>query len=243
VRLGGALLLTVASAVATPWLTSAARGAAATFDARATYLRDCASCHGAAGEGSPRAPRIDDAGAAYVDYELSSGRMPIAVPAQQVRRRPPRYSPDQIRALVDYTSGLGHGGGPPVPSVDLRAASLQRGGELFRLQCAACHAWAGDGGALLLREAPDLHEATSAQIAEAIRAGPGTMPVFARAALTDDDLASVVAYVRYLRHPTDRGGNGLWHLGPLAEGAVAVVIGLGTLVLALQWIGEREPAP
>jgi len=244
VRFVGPLLLGVASALATPWAPAIAGGAArVAFDARATYLRDCASCHGVAGEGTPRAPRIDDKGASDVDYELSTGRMPIAVPTQQVRRRPPRYPPDQIRALVDYTSGLGEATGPPVPDVDLRTASLQRGGELFRLQCAACHAWAGDGGALLLREAPGLHQATPTQIAEAVRAGPGTMPVFPEAALTHDDLASVVAYVRYLRHPADRGGNGLWHLGPLVEGAVAVVIGLGIVVLVLQWIGEREPAP
>src|SRR5207237_8476275 len=106
-----------------------------------------------------------------------------------------------------------------------------------------CQACAAGGGPLLPREAPGRHKAPPTQIPEAVRAGPGTMPVFPEAALTHDDLASVVAYVRYLRHPADRGGNGLWHLGPLVEGAVAVVVGLGIVVLALQWIGEREPAP
>ena len=85
-------------------------------------------------------------------------------------------------------------------------ASVAQGGSVFRLQCAACHAWAGDGGALLHREAPALHEATPTQIAEAVRVGPGAMPAFGTAALTDGQLADLVAYVRYLDHPKDRGG-------------------------------------
>ena len=63
------------------------------------------------------------------------------------------------------------------------------------------------------------------------------------AALDDAQLNAVVAYVKYLDRPRDRGGDPLWHLGPMAEGAVAVVLGLGVLVLVTMWIGEREPTP
>jgi ubiquinol-cytochrome c reductase cytochrome c subunit len=65
------------------------------------------------------------------------------------------------------------------------------------------------------------------------------MPAFGQAALNDDGLQSVVAYVRYLDAPRDRGGNPLWHLGPVAEGGIAWVVGIGLLLLALRWIGER----
>jgi ubiquinol-cytochrome c reductase cytochrome c subunit len=108
------------------------------------------------------------------------------------------------------------------------------------LQCAACHAWSGDGGALLQREAPSIHPASALEIAEAVRAGPGNMPAFGRAALDDRQLQSLVRYVRYLDHPDDRGGAPLWHLGPLAEGAVAVFVGLALLVVAVRWIGSRS---
>jgi ubiquinol-cytochrome c reductase cytochrome c subunit len=107
------------------------------------------------------------------------------------------------------------------------------------LNCAACHAWSGNGGALLHREAPPVHQATPTQIAEAVRGGPGNMPAFGQAALTDRQVDSIVRYVRYLDDPNDRGGSSLWHVGPLVEGAVAIVIGLGALVIATRWIGTR----
>ena len=155
-------------------------------------------------------------------------------------RRPAAYPPDTIRALTDYVAGLGAGTGPDIPQLDLSRADLAIGGTLFRQQCAACHAWDGDGGALLHREAPSVHPATSEQVAEAIRTGPGNMPAFGTASISDRDLASVVAYVRYLDHPNDRGGQALWHLGPVAEGGVVWIVGLGIVILALRWIGERS---
>ena len=120
------------------------------------------------------------------------------------------------------------------------AGEVAAGGEIFRLQCAACHAWSGEGGALLQRAAPSTHPATALEIAEAVRAGPGNMPTFGRAAVNDEQLQSLVRYVRYLDHPDDRGGAPLWHIGPLAEGAIAVFVGLGLLVLAIRWIGTRS---
>jgi ubiquinol-cytochrome c reductase cytochrome c subunit len=209
-------------------------------DARTTYLADCGVCHGATGEGTRRGPRVAGIGQALVDYEVSTGRMPIRDPDDKVVRRSVRYTPQQVRDLVAYVVGFAPGG-VAIPQLDLAAANLAAGGEQYRLQCAACHAWAADGGALEHREAPALHRATATQIAEAVRTGPGTMPAFGPAALDNQQLADVVRYVRYLKHPKDRGGLGLWHLGPVAEGAVAWVIGLFLLILATLWIGEREP--
>jgi hypothetical protein len=66
------------------------------------------------------------------------------------------------------------------------------------------------------------------------------MPAFGQAALDDHQLESLVRYVRTLDHPDDRGGSSLWHLGPLAEGAVAIFVGLALLVVAVRWIGTRS---
>jgi ubiquinol-cytochrome c reductase cytochrome c subunit len=210
------------------------------FDPRAVYLRDCAVCHGARGDGTPRAPQIASAGGALTDYELSTGRMPIDRPDELIQRRPPRYSPDGIKALVDYVATFG-GGGVPIPIVDTAHADVARGGELYRLNCAACHSWSGTGGALLGREAPSLTLATPVQVAEVIRTGPGSMPSFGRETMNDDDVEAVAAYVEELHHPQDRGGNPLLHLGPFPEGAVAWIIGIGAMLLFVTWVGEREP--
>jgi ubiquinol-cytochrome c reductase cytochrome c subunit len=82
--------------------------------------------------------------------------------------------------------------------------------------------------------------ATSTQVAEAIRIGPGTMPVFDASTIDQHTLNSLVAYVEYLRHPDDRGGSGLGGVGPLVEGFVALVGGLGLIVLVTRTIGTRS---
>jgi ubiquinol-cytochrome c reductase cytochrome c subunit len=218
-------------------------------DVRHIWLRDCAQCHGANGGGTQYGPNIRHSGSALIDFELTTGRMPVPYvhasepqkPSrnEQQPRREPAYDPATIRALVAYVTDLTGRGGAPIPDIDPASGDLAAGGTLFRLQCAACHAWSGDGGALLDREAPSTHPATSLQIAEAVRGGPGNMPRFGAAALTNRQLDSLVRYVRYLDHADDRGGSPLWHLGPFAEGAVAIIIGLGVLVLATRWIGTR----
>jgi len=205
-------------------------------DARRTYLSDCAVCHGADAAGTDRGPTLHGVGKASIDYMVSTGRMPISEPFQRTERRTPRYSADDQRAIVDYVAGL-TGDGPDVPSVDLSSADVARGGEHFREQCAACHAWSGAGGALLQREAPGLRAATPTQIAEAVRIGPGSMPVFGPAALDDRALIDTVAFVDSLKQPDDRGGVALGHVGPVSEGAIAIVGALGLLLLAARWIG------
>ena len=229
-------------------------------DARRVYLSDCAVCHGADGAGTAYGPALQGVGRAAVDYYVSTGRMPlldevgrdpvtrVLKPNSEIQspnprvtptRHQPAYPPEMISALVDYVHGLGSGG-PDLPTVDAAAGDLTRGGEIYRLQCAACHAWSGDGGALYHREAPPLHDATAVQVAEAVRVGPGLMPAFGPAAVSESDLNSLVAYVRSLRHPDDRGGSALWHLGPVAEGGIAILVGLAVLVLCTHMIGDRS---
>ncbi|HMC68085.1 MAG TPA: cytochrome c, partial [Mycobacteriales bacterium] len=183
-----------------------------------------------------RGPSLHGVGKASIDYMVSTGRMPISEPFQRTERRTPRYSGDDERALVDYAAGLA-GGGPDIPLVDVGDADVARGGELFREQCAACHAWSGSGGALLQREAPGLTAATPTQTAEAIRTGPGSMPVFGPAALDDSALNDTVAFVDSLKRTDDRGGLPIGHVGPVSEGAIAIAGALGLLLLAARWIG------
>ena len=219
---------------------AAARDPEASADwARTTFLADCAICHGNRGQGTRAGPPLTGVGAAAVDYWVSTGRMPLSTHHHGTRidRQQPKYSPAQIDALVAYVASI-TGGGPAIPHVSLNG-DAGAGGVLYRLNCAACHSWAGTGGALQNREAPNLFAATPTQIAEAVRTGPDAMPSFGRAALSDRQLADVVAYIRDIDHPDDRGGLPLWHAGPLAEGAVAIVLGLGALLLISRVIGTR----
>ena len=208
---------------------------------RTTYLADCATCHGANGAGTPRGPSVLTSGRAGVDFYLSTGRMPLGSPQQAVQRHPPRYDAPTIAALIDYISSLPGFTGPDIPIVDTKNADLGQGGSLYRLNCAACHAWSGRGGALLHREAPALGQATPTQIVEAMLVGPGNMPKFGPPAVTPEQRNDIAAYTQTIaRHPNDAGGFPLWHLGPLPEGAVALFAGVALLLVLARYIGTRS---
>jgi ubiquinol-cytochrome c reductase cytochrome c subunit len=222
---------------------SASSGSTAAGDVRpirTVYLGDCAVCHGADARGTDRGPSLLDVGAAGVDFWVSTGRMPLSSPDAVPTRHTPHYSPARIRQLVSYVVGLTGRVEPRIPQVDLRNADLADGATQYRLNCAACHAATGVGGALFHREAPKVTDATATQAAEAMRIGPGQMPAFGTAALDRRQLDDTTAYVRYLANPNDRGGFDLWHFGPLAEGGAIALLGLLPLVLAVRWIGTRR---
>ena len=202
------------------------------------YQRDCVFCHGADGRGTSRGQSLTEVGPAEVHYSVTTGRMPIQAPGEERRRREVRYSAEEVDALIAHMRGF-IASEPEIPEVNVEEGKLSEGGEVFLAECAACHQWSGVGGALLGREAPTLLESTPTQIAEAIRTGPPGMPGYGEEVIDQEQLNSVVKYVLHLRDPQDRGGNGLWHLGPFAEGLIAWVVGIGVLILAVLWIGER----
>lgn len=211
--------------------------AAGEADGSFLYLRDCGVCHGEQGQGTPRGDNLDDIGPAEVDYALSSGRMPIDEPGAERRRREPKYSVAERRAIVDHMRSF-IAGQPDIPQVHPEQGDVAQGAKLYFAQCAACHQWAGEGGALLGDiESPALGRVTPLQVGEVIRAGPLNMPAFV---LSDEEVNSIAAYVERLKRPQDRGGSGLAHFGPLPEGAAAWVFGLGVVLLFCRWIGTRE---
>jgi ubiquinol-cytochrome c reductase cytochrome c subunit len=202
------------------------------------YLRNCASCHGERGEGAQRGPSLHGVGPASVDFQLSTGRMPAAHEEQQPVRREPVFSQEEIAALVWHVSRFG-GGGPQIPPV--APGDVIAGRQIFAANCAPCHSATGTGGTLTNGWiVPPLSEATAQQVAEAVRVGPGLMPVFPSQVLTDRQVDDVTSYVRLLQSERlDRGGNPLGRLGPSTEGLVGWVIGLALVVLAAGWLGRR----
>jgi ubiquinol-cytochrome c reductase cytochrome c subunit len=201
----------------------------------------CSSCHGLGGEGGDNGPDIRHAGEAAADFQLRTGRMPAAGVEGQQPGKDPAYDDDEIRALVAFVGSLG--GGPGIPDVNTEDADLARGGELFRANCAACHNAAGIGGALSYgEEAPPVLGVHPTQVGEAMRTGPGQMPVFGPDSFSPQDLNDIARYVEELGELPHRGGLSLGGAGPVTEGFVAVLFALGTLAIALRWITARRAA-
>jgi ubiquinol-cytochrome c reductase cytochrome c subunit len=203
---------------------------------RVLFLVHCASCHGADGTGTSNGPSIVDAGAAAADFQLRTGRMPLGVSGHLPVRHPPAFPPEQIRQLTAYVASLDNG--PPIPI--LLPGDLSNGQQLYSINCAQCHGAAGAGGALGYGDiVPPLHHASRLDVAEAVRTGPGPMPVFGPDTLTEQQVSDIATYVEYLHHPDDPGGLALGHLGPIPEGFVAWIVGMGVLLLAARLIGSR----
>ena len=207
------------------------------------FAQGCSSCHGMQAQGvSGRAPSLIGVGSAAVDFQVSTGRMPLAQIGTEAGRGPSRYTQAQIDQLAAYIDSLG--GGPEAPTItadDVKQASLAEGGEIFRANCASCHNFAGAGNALENgRYAPELGSATTKQIYEAMLTGPEAMPVFGNKTITPEQKVAVAKYIESLRHGKDPGGANLGHLGPVPEGLVAILIGIGGLAVATIWIGSKS---
>jgi ubiquinol-cytochrome c reductase cytochrome c subunit len=205
---------------------------------RALFADGCSSCHGLDARGEPgRGPSLVGAGAAAADFYLSTGRMPLDDPGEEPLRSKPAYSRTEIDDLVAYVGSLG---GPPIPSVDPDAGDLNAGFRAFRNDCAGCHQTVARGGIVPGGVAPPLQgDVTPTQVAEAVRIGPYVMPRFSERQIDQPTLDSIARWVRETRHPDDRGGWGIGHIGPIPEGMVAWLLAGVALLLIARLIGER----
>ena len=208
------------------------------------FEANCATCHGTDAYGTDRAPNLVGVGAATVDFWVSTGRMPLAISAIQAVRKPPRFDRKQTLEIAAFVASLApaSSSAPAIPAVNLSHTSLSNGESLFVLNCAGCHTITGAGDALADGYfAPSLHKATTTQIAEAVRTGPGNMPRFGTGTLSDKEVADIVAYViGPIQHPSNPGGLGLGGVGPVAEGFAALLVGVGGLMLVAFWLGDRS---
>jgi ubiquinol-cytochrome c reductase cytochrome c subunit len=204
-------------------------------EGEALYLQSCAACHGPAGVGSADGPSLNGVGAASADLMLRTGRMPLSAPDAPLVAREPVFEDDQIRALVEYVAGLG--GGPAIPDVQVTGADPAKGRDLFITSCAACHGpgAGGDsvGGGFV---APPLFGVEPVIVGEAIRTGPGAMPAFGEGQISDDGLGDIAAYLAHLEDKGAPGGATLGGSGPVVEGYVAWLVGIGLLLLAVRQI-------
>ena len=207
---------------------------------RALFLSGCSSCHGLEAQGGNQAPTLIGVGALAVDFQVGTGRMPLARPGAQAQRKTPKYTQTQIDQIGAYIASLAPGPAVPNQLTLTEGAQIAEGGSLYRTNCAQCHQAIGQGGALSYgKHAPFLGTATKTQIYGAIRTGPENMPVFGPGQLSNEDVASIIKYVQFVTDPKDPGGAAIGHYGPVPEGLVAIVIGLGGLVIATLWIGSR----
>jgi ubiquinol-cytochrome c reductase cytochrome c subunit len=206
---------------------------------RQLFLEGCASCHGLNAEGGARAPSLIGVGAAAVDFQVGTGRMPLQQHGAEAQQKRNRFTPEETELLAAYVASLGPG--PAIPTgIDYQSADVAYGGALFRTNCSQCHNFAGSGGELTYgKYAPSLSTATPKQIYEAMITGPENMPVFGDHQITPAQKLAIIAYIQQIKAEPNPGGAALGRIGPVSETVVAWLVGIGLLVIVTMWIGSR----
>jgi ubiquinol-cytochrome c reductase cytochrome c subunit len=228
-----------------PAASSASNSDPAIQAGRQLFLQGCSTCHGLNAEGGARAPSLIGVGAAAVDFQVGTGRMPMARPGTQAAARKVLYSPDEIKALAAFVASLGPG--PSIPTKSqydysgLNSTEVARGGQFWRTNCTACHNFAAAGGALPDgRYAPSLSGVDPKHIYEAMITGPQQMPVFADSVVKPSEKREIIAYVKSLQSAPNYGGNALGSMGPVTEGMAAWIVGIGACVAFAVWIASHS---
>ncbi|HEY3436445.1 MAG TPA: c-type cytochrome [Actinotalea sp.] len=239
-----ALLVTGAVYAALTPSSASAAAAPTTSDVeagKALFQANCATCHGPNAEGREQFPSLVGVGAASVDFQVSTGRMPAQMNGPQVAAKQPMFTDEQVAQLAAYVASLG--AGPAVPTaeeVDPALGNASNGMALFRTNCAMCHGAVGKGGALTQgKYAPSLAETAPRHIYEAMVTGPQSMPVFNNANISPEDKRDIIAFLE-LQKQGSPGGMDLGSVGPVVEGLWAWVVGMGLLIATAVWIGAKS---
>ncbi|MDN5573593.1 MAG: cytochrome c, partial [Micrococcales bacterium] len=184
------------------------------------FLANCSTCHGLDAQGTDAGPSLIGVGAAAVDFQVGTGRMPMQMQGPQAQKKPQQFNEEQTSQLAAYVASLG--AGPAVPEdeyLDVSEGDAANGSKVFLANCAMCHNAAGAGGALTRGKfAPSLMGVEENHIYEAMQTGPQNMPVFNDANITPEEKRDVITYLKTVETNTDPGGFGLGSLGPVSEG-------------------------
>jgi ubiquinol-cytochrome c reductase cytochrome c subunit len=222
-------------------------------EGRELFLVGCAFCHGQNGEGvltqggTQYGPALTDVGAAAVDFQVGTGRMPMAQPGVQAPRKEVVYTEEEIAALSAFVGSLGTG--PAIPDAELYSTDdlseseydelVTRGSQIFLANCTACHNFEGSGGAMPRGGyAPKIRGVDPKHIYEAMLTGPQSMDTFSDGNIPPEDKKAVIAYLETLDESPSYGGFTFGGLGPVSEGITAWAI-LGVLVGFAVWIAAH----
>ena len=202
---------------------------------------NCATCHGAGAQGTDDGPSLVGAGAASVNFQVGTGRMPLAFQGPQGMVKPAQFTEEQTLQMAAYVASLAPGPGLPETQYLQGDGDIANGATLFRINCAMCHNVAAAGGALTEGKfAPKLTGVAATHVYEAMVTGPQNMPVFSDTNLTPQDKSDIISYLKYIEEKPAVGGLTLGSIGPVAEGLFIWIIGLGAVVALTVWVTAKS---
>jgi ubiquinol-cytochrome c reductase cytochrome c subunit len=233
-------LYAVATTVNEAKASTAEFTASDTQEGQKLFEANCATCHGMGASGTQDGPSLVGVGAAAVDFQVGTGRMPMQMNGPQAYKKPAQFNDTQTHQLAAYVASLG--AGPAVPAEEYldEKGNAAEGGELFRVNCAMCHNAAAAGGALTRGKfAPALADVTGKHIYEAMATGPQNMPVFNDSNISPEGKRDIITFLKQIEANGSPGGADLGALGPVSEGLFVWIAGLGVIIAFTIWLTSR----
>ena len=233
-------LYAVATTVNEAKASTAEFTASDTEEGQKLFEANCATCHGMGASGTQDGPSLVGVGAAAVDFQVGTGRMPMQMNGPQAYKKPAQFNDTQTHQLAAYVASLG--AGPAVPAEEYldEKGDAAKGGELFRTNCAMCHNAAAAGGALTRGKfAPALADVSGKHIYEAMATGPQNMPVFSDSNVTPEGKRDIITFLKQIEANGSPGGADLGALGPVSEGLFVWIAGLGVIIAFTIWLTSR----
>jgi ubiquinol-cytochrome c reductase cytochrome c subunit len=233
-------LYAVATTVNEAKASTAEFTASDTQEGQKLFEANCATCHGMGASGTQDGPSLVGVGAAAVDFQVGTGRMPMQMNGPQAYKKPAQFNDTQTHQLAAYVASLG--AGPAIPADEYldEKGNAAEGGELFRVNCAMCHNAAAAGGALTRGKfAPALADVTGKHIYEAMATGPQNMPVFNDSNISPEGKRDIITFLKQIEANGSPGGADLGALGPVSEGLFVWIAGLGVIIAFTIWLTSR----
>ncbi|WP_149085632.1 MULTISPECIES: cytochrome bc1 complex diheme cytochrome c subunit [Microbacterium] len=210
-------------------------------DGEKLFQANCATCHGLDLEGTPNGPSLYGVGELAVEFQVSTGRMPLQMQGPQAPQKEPQFTEEQILAMAAYVQSEAPGPTFPAEEILDGEGDVAHGAELFRVNCAMCHNVAAAGGALTEgKYAPAITETSALHIYAAMVTGPQNMPVFGDMNLSDEDKRDIISALLFQQQSVQIGGFSLGSLGPVSEGLFVWIFGIGALVAITVWITAKS---
>ena len=236
----GGVYAGASAAMASNTETSAAT-ALTVDDGKKLFQANCATCHGLNLQGSSEGPSLYGVGELAVEFQVSTGRMPLQASAPQAPQKPAQFTEEQILAIAAYVQSMAPGPTFPAEETIDGQGDVARGAELFRVNCAMCHNVAAAGGALTEgKYAPALGKTSALHMYAAMVTGPQNMPVFNDLTLTTEDKRDIISALLFLQQNESPGGFSLGSLGPVSEGLFIWIFGIGGLIAITVWITAKS---
>lgn len=210
-------------------------------DGKKLFQANCATCHGLDLQGTQAAPSLYGVGELAVEFQVSTGRMPLQATGPQAPEKPVQFTHEQILAMAAYVQSTSPGPTYPADETIDGGGDVARGAELFRINCAMCHNVAAAGGALTEgKYAPPLTETSALHMYAAMVTGPQNMPVFNDMYLSTEDKRDIISSLLFQQEAVSPGGFALGSLGPVSEGLFIWIFGIGALIGITVWITAKS---